>query len=208
MQLFNSARWNQVAATFLLVSVILPVGYAATSSPATDENKNTTTDKGQNLSLSNLYTNPDSRYKINYPAKWIFDDTVKGAVVFSGQKNTPDFFSTINIQTVLTKKSGGIYETVDDLLSDVKKQARSESPQTAFLEDGAYVLNLKDGTKLSGEYLKFIYSYKGQIIEQWQIVVPRKDGQVFYTWAYTAPIAQYQDNLTVAKAMLQTWTIY
>src|SRR5579885_1491393 len=182
------SQWAGLIFIVILGCIFITADYANISS--TDKNINTSKVNDQNIILPNLYTNRASRYKIKYPANWIYDDKDKGTVVFSGQKDTLDYYATVNIQTVLTKRFGGEYSSMKDLLDDIRKQVLKESPQTTFLGSGAYVLNQKDGSKLNGEYLKFIYSYKGQIIEQWQVVIPRKDGQVFYTWAYTAPIDQ------------------
>jgi len=170
--------------------------------------KDNNSSSSQPIALSKQYDNRDSHYRINYPADWIYDDSGKGAVVFSGKKNTLAYYSTVNIETVLSKKSGGEYSNVDDLIVDVKRQALQESPKTTFVGSGPFTSNLPSGVKLNGKYVTFIYSYKGQIIEQWQIVVPRIDGQVFYTWAYTAPLEQYGHDLQIAKAMLSTWLIY
>ncbi len=154
------------------------------------------------------YENVDSRYTIDYPANWDVDASEKGTVIFSGPKNTPSFYSTINIQTVLTKNSGGEYKTIKLFMDDIKHQAMAQSPNTKFLESGSF--NVKDvkGIDLKGAYMLFTYSYKNVVFKQWQIVVLRNDNQVFYAWAYTSPMDQYTNDLPTAKRMLASWAIY
>lgn len=164
-------------------------------------------DNASSIVLAETYKDNISQYSINYPKEWIFEKTGVGAVIFSGKKNTPAYFSTVNIQTLLTKKSNGDYNTVDDVINDIKKQILAESPKTTFLNEEAYELTTTQGQQLKGKFLIFIYSYQGHIIEQWQIVLPRSDGSVFYSWAYTSPLSQYSQDLPIARAMLKTWKI-
>lgn len=158
--------------------------------------------------VSKVYENKDSRYNIKYPANWEYESPGMGTVIFSGKKDTPSYYSTINIQTVLTKKHGGDYADVRKFIADIKKQATSQSRHVKFLESGPFTLPDVKGEKIKGEYLIFQYEYKGVTFKQWQIVVVRNDNQVFYAWAYTSPIQLYQDDLPIAKLMLDSWKIY
>lgn len=164
--------------------------------------------KKSQVLLANVYDNPSSKFSIQYPKEWIYDNTAQGVVVFSGKKDTPAYYSTVDIQTVKTKKYGGDYQNVKVIVEDIKQQVLKESPKTTFLNSGPIELSMKNEKKIAGEFLIFIYSYKGNIIEQWQVILPRKDQSVFYTWTYTAPINQYAHDLPIAKAMLASWLIY
>lgn len=158
--------------------------------------------------MTNSYDNRDSRYTIKYPANWDYEKSSDGTVIFSGKRGTPAFFSTVNIQTVLTKKTGGDFTTVKEFMADIKHQAVSQSPGVKFLESGPISISEKSGVKDSGEYTTFTYTYKDKEFKQWQVVVLRHDGQVFYAWAYTSPLQQYPNDVAVAKAMLESWIIY
>lgn len=159
---------------------------------------------------SKLYTydNHDSRYSIKYPKDWVYDQSNPGTVIFSGKQGTPEFFSTVNIQTILTKKSGGDYEDVKAFTDDINKQAKKESSEAKFLEQGPISITAVNGLKMEGQYLIFTYKYRNIMFKQWQIVLLRNDGQVFYAWAYTSPVAQYDKDLPIAQEMLKTWVIY
>lgn len=158
--------------------------------------------------ITKVYDNKDSRYSIKYPTNWEFDSTSRGTVIFSGKQGTPQYYSTINIQTVLAKKTGGDYGSVKEFMADIKRQAKKGSQNTQFLESGSIDLSPSNGANIKGEYITFTYTYRGVEFKQWQIVVLRKDGQVFYAWAYTSPVEQYNHDLPIADGMLKSWTIY
>ncbi len=158
--------------------------------------------------MTNSYDNQDSRYTMKYPGNWEYEKAGDGTVIFSGKRGTTAYFSTVNIQTVLTKKTGGDFSTVKQFMADIKHQAVSQSPGVKFLESGPFEITEKNGKKDKGEYTVFSYTYKDKEFKQWQIVILRSDAQVFYAWAYTSPIAQYPNDLVVAKKMLESWIIY
>lgn len=159
-------------------------------------------------SVSMLFNNKDSRYSIKYPTNWLYDKSGQGTVIFSGRPGSPSYYSTVNIQVILTKKNGGDFATVKQFMADLKRQTKKEFSNTKFVEEGPVSLSMPDGSVVKGEFLTFISNYKGKKFKQWQIVVLRNDEQVFYAWAYTAPAEQYDTDLSVAKDMLKTWTIY
>jgi hypothetical protein len=158
--------------------------------------------------LTKIFDNKESHYLIKYPTSWEFDSSSQGTVIFSGRQGTPAYYATINVQTVLTKKTGGQFRSVKEFISDIKKQAKKESRHVSFLANGPYSMKLENGEKLDGEYLVFAYGYRGESFKQWQIVLRRQDGQVFYAWAYTAPAEIYDRYHEVAKSMLESWQVY
>lgn len=178
------------------------------TTPASANVANITSSTATNNALINEYDNKDSRYLMKYPGSWEYEKAGDGTVIFSGKAGTAAFFSTVNIQTVLTKKTGGDFSSVKEFMADIKHQAISQSPGVKFFENGPIVITEKNGEKDKGEFTVFSYTYKGKEFKQWQIVVLRNDGQVFYAWAYTAPISEYSNDLPVAKGMLGSWVIY
>lgn len=183
----------------LLISCVLSASHA---------NAANARDSTQAVSLTNFYDNKDSHYSIYYPADWIYEAKEKGMVIFSGKEGTAAYYATVNIQTILTKRSGGDFSTLDEFVADIKKQTLQESPNASFIDKGSLTVPGPKGVKLKGQYLKFIYTYEGELFHQWQIVILREDANVFYTFAYTAPVDQYQADLGVAQTMLKTWSIY
>ena len=158
--------------------------------------------------LTKVYDNKDSRYSIKYPEDWEYDVPGQGTVVFNGKKGTPAFYSTVNIQTVLTKSTGGDYSTVNEFISDIKNQALKQFADAKFIDNGPVTLPSPQGQDLKGEFITFTYSYNNIPFKQWQIVLLRNDNQVFYAWAYTSPVDQYENDLATAKEMFKSWVIY
>lgn len=158
--------------------------------------------------LPKIYGNVKSRYSIKYPNDWKVDRTDMGILVIQGKENTPSYQSAVNIQAIHTKEFGGRFESVKEFIYSIKYQVAKKFPGSKVIGDGDVVLTQSDGNKAHGKYVIFTFNNNGMLMEQWQIVVQRNDGKVFYTWAYTSPYVQYHRDLQVAKMMLDTWHIY
>jgi hypothetical protein len=153
-----------------------------------------------------VYEDQNNRYSIKYPANWIYETSGNGVVIFSGPKNTPAYFSTVNIQTILSKKAGGKYTNLKEMISSLKKQMNVD-PSTKIISEGDAALP-QDPKRTQGHFLIFTYNYKGQQFKQMQYVIFREDGEAFYAWAYTSPIDRYDVDFAVAKAMYDSWVIH
>lgn len=158
--------------------------------------------------LKRIFKNQKDRYSINYPENWGKSVSAQGALVLNGKPGTLSFLSTVNIQTIFTKQFGGSFSNLNDFMDEIKRQAEKETSHAKFLKNGVIQFKQSDGTKLNGQYLLFTYDLQGKLYKQWQIVVLRNDGEVFYTWAYTSPAEQFDYDLPTAKAILKTWSIY
>lgn len=179
------------------------------SASAASSSTESSTSSSSEVKLTNLFEDKNNKFSIKYPTDWIYEQPEKGTVVFSGKKGTPGYYSTVNIQTVLTKKSGGNYKNLQEFIDNLKRQAKSGSKDVNFVGEGP--INISEsghGMKMNGRYLVFTYTVQGQKFNQIQFVFLRNDGQVFYAWAYTSPVSQYKVFYPIAKAMFATWSIY
>lgn len=202
---------KKAIAVSVLILVLVIVGgimLYATGGLQNTMNEQLTTLFKTTTRLTRTFNNEESRYLIKYPVDWEFDQSSPGTVVFSGREGTLSYFSTVNIQVVLTKATGGEYNSVEKFMDDIKKQVKQQSPDATFLGNGPIEIKEKEGGVAKGEYMIFTYNYSGQIVKQWQIVVLRSDKQVFYAWAYTSTTSRYDDDLLIAKEMLASWVIY
>lgn len=163
-------------------------------------------DNSSNASSANVYDDKNNKFSIKYPASWGYEKPEKGTIIFSGPKGTPSFYSTVNIQTILSKKAGGRYSTVEAFMGAIKKQIEEGSSHSKILSEGKVELP-QNPKRFHGEYIVFTYSYKGQAFKQMQFVIARDDGSAFYAWAYTSPAEAYEADLPVAKAMYESWEI-
>ncbi len=125
--------------------------------------------------LTKTYKNDINRYSMKYPDSWEMQSLGKGAILFNGHPGTRSYDSLVNIQTVLTKKTGGDFITVKSFIHDLKKQAEHQTSDVKFVSSGSTSVMNNDGSKLQGEYLVFTYTYDGHRYKQWQVVVLRQD---------------------------------
>lgn len=151
---------------------------------------------------SNLY-----RYSINYPANWRIAEHGNGVVVFTAKDASSKKTFTVNIQTIFTKKGGGKYKSIKDLMDDFREQVPMHTQAAKFLERKPFELTEPDGTKLSGEQTTLTFKENGQTLKQWQIMLTSRDGTLFQAWAYRAPLQIFDANQAQAASMLASWVI-
>lgn len=185
-----------------------PTGAGIKIDNQTDGSTSSHNTTSNEIALPNLYEDKNNKFSINYPADWEYE-AKKGTVILGGKRGTPSYFSTVNIQTVLTKKTGGTYSNVKEFMDDLKKQAFAGSTDVKILAEGP--IQVEESSirkKMDGRYMVFSYTYKGERFQQLQFVFLRHDGDVFYAWGYTAPIDRYEPDYPIAKAMFATWSVY
>lgn len=164
--------------------------------------------RGRNIevTLPKVFYNQASRYSMRYPANWVHEPFPNMFRV-NGKEGTTSFLSHVNIQTIRTKQSGGLYTSAADFIDSIKLKAGNNS-NFRIVESGPIVLYLLDGTPVQGEYLIFTYSDYGLAFKQWQVAVRRTDGRVIYVWAYNAPLTRFESDYTTAKAMLKSMNFF
>lgn len=157
--------------------------------------------------LKNMFENKEAGYSIKYPFNWDYDSAGKN-IIFSGRKGSPDYYSTVNIEVIPTKKSGGKYENLNEFINSIKKQALSGTQNLKILaEESGDNLKLFSHDHMEKQSIKMSYDYHGQRFERLQIVFLRQDNTIFYSFAFTAPIDRFETVLPIAKAMFATWVI-
>ena len=154
----------------------------------------------------NRYENKGNRYSIQFPKNWQFKESDKGTILFRGKSGTPAYYSTVNIQTILPKKSGGQFSTADELMDSLTNQIVSAPTGGKILDQGDIDLPLNP-KRFHGRYVIFTYQYKGESFKQMQVVIARDDEKAFYAWAYTSPEKQYDTYLPIGKSLFESWTI-
>jgi hypothetical protein len=146
-------------------------------------------------------------YAIHYPADWKLMNEGKGVIVFKNIAKTSSL-SLMNIQTIYTKKGGGKYATIKDLMDDFWSQVPMHTQDARFLERRPITLTGPDGTTLSGEQTLLTFKEGGQLYKQWQVMMVNKDGTLFQALAYRAIATNFDTYYSVAKAVFASWVIY
>ncbi len=161
------------------------------------------------VKLPNVYESKENQYSINYPANWEYSKPDKATVVIGGKEGSPDYDSTVNIQTVLTMKAGGKYKNVIEFMDSLKNQALEQSDDTEILSEEPISIDATaDSIGMNGRYMVFTYTYQGVKFKQMQFVFERGDQEAFYAWAYTSPVQRYDTDYPIAKAMFATWAVH
>lgn len=198
---------SQTAVTYLLIKengTWKILGISLTPNDAGIKIKKTISEKS--MLLTNTYLAKNHGYVISYPANWTVTHPKKNIVLFSGKIGTASYYSTINIQTILSKKSGGHYESTEQLLLILKKQMKNQLKNIHIIEEGKATLP-QNPNHFQGEYIIFSYTLKNQPFKQLQYLFSSENKSVFYSWAYTSAAQQYDSDLTIAKTMFASWKI-
>jgi hypothetical protein len=154
------------------------------------------------------FTSKTYHYSIQYPADWKLYDKGKGVVVFKSTTNNQQHEAMVNIQTIFTKKGGGKYASIKDLMDDFWSQVPMHTQAAHFLERNPVILIEPDGTKLSGEQTLFTFREDGKSYKQWQTMIMSRDGILFQAFAYRSTAADFAASYPLAKAMFASWIIY
>lgn len=156
-------------------------------------------------SLTHAFDSTAYHYSIHYPENWTPRDLGNGVVVFRFSSIKPSYKLLVNIQTIYTKKAGGHYATVKDLMDDFISQVPLHTSRSHFSDRKPITLPQPNSNSYSGESITLTFNENGQVLKHWQVMVMSRDGRVFQAWAYRAPVQYYDINYPIASAMLATW---
>jgi hypothetical protein len=160
------------------------------------------------INLPKKFTNHDSGYSIQYPGNWDYQQPDAATVVIGGKQGTKSFDSTVNIQTVLTKESGGKYQSIKQLLDNLKKQAQEFTKNTQFyIENSITIDERPDRPAMKGLYTELTFTNNGKKYQQLVFVFLRPDKKVFYIWTFTSPVFMFNTDYPIAKAMFSSWLL-
>lgn len=151
------------------------------------------------------YNGAKYHYTIQYPTDWHVYDHDDGIVVFKklGLRNV--YPTSVNIQTIYTKKAKGSYANVKELMNDFEDNALKQAADVKLSDRKPITLIDPNGKKIHGEEITMTFEAQGAKLKQWQIMVITDDGRLFQAWAYRADINSYDLDLPVAKEMLNSW---
>lgn len=156
---------------------------------------------------ADVYTYEDdkNRFTIQYPTFWNYQKRNNNSIAFGGKQDTMTNFTTVTIQFVLSKKTGGIYKNIQDVVDDLEQQISKQASDVKFEDTGE--VTLPQNSNIHGIGFIATYTYKGLAVKKMQFVLEQPDGSYFYTWAYTAVADRYKEDLPIAKAMYESWNI-
>ena len=146
-------------------------------------------------------------FAIDYPRSWTVEKGSGSFVIISGQKNTPAYFATINIQNVQARADGvDITQATQIVVSDLKRQLKEADQSVRFPGQGAYLYK-NQGVTLHGLQFTVEYERGDETFRQWTIVLARPDNGIVHVWSYAAPEDRYDRYGAIAGKMLESWKI-
>ena len=160
----------------------------------------------QDNASSKLFADQTDHYTIQYPGDWSYKQTGTHTILFNGKEGTLSHGSTVIIQVIPAKSSSNVYKNVNDVIDDAKKQISTQTTEVQLSNTGTVELPT-DPKHIHGESLVASYTYKGHALKQMQFILSRDGDQTFYSWTYTSPAEQYNNDLPLAKTMYESWKI-
>lgn len=164
----------------------------------------------QKIQLKNTFEQASAEYTINYPTDWATEEVAqrKDIVVFSGQQGEESHLVIVKVQElkIATGDDPG-YKTPDDVMSDLKMQMVSRARDVNVYDQKIFIYEDNDFLELEGKEQLLEFTKEDKRIREWQIVIPDPNNEIFYYWAYNAPIDLFDKYLDTAKAMLNSWKI-
>ncbi len=162
--------------------------------------------QAQTVALENWFQEELFGFVVAYPADWIYQRPSEVTVVFSGQPGTAAYHATVTIQNVASTRIGGVFDDVLSVVNDYKCQLVSGLEEICFYDQKAWVWRLDDGRELQGIGFTAEYPFQGDVFKTSQVIFPHANGNVFCSWAYSAPKEDYDDYVDIVNAMFDSWT--
>jgi TM2 domain-containing membrane protein YozV len=166
------------------------------------ENKS---DTQQNNTSANIFENKTDHYTIQYPADWHYKKSGEHSILFEGKEGTRSNYSSIIIQ-VVPAKAASEYTNVTAAMDALKKQIAKQRTNVKISNSGQIELPT-DPKKVHGESCIITFNLKGHEMKQMLFILSRDGDKTLYSWTYISPVQQYNNDLSIAKAMYESWKI-
>jgi len=160
----------------------------------------------QTVNLGKEFRDDSLGYTLSYPSDWIYQRPSEYTVVFSGRMGTTAYHATVTIQNVASTRIGGIFEDVISVVNDYKCQLVAGVEEIYFYDQKTWRWRLDDGRELQGIGFTAEYPLQGDVFKTSEVIFPHANGNIFCSWAYSAPKEDYDTYSDIANAMFDSWT--
>ena len=145
-------------------------------------------------------------YTMAYGQDWGYTKRSAHIIVFTMKEGNDANLPVVGIQNLLsTKIKGGKHKDVNAVLTDFENQLRITKYARVYPAE-TYVYDKKN-LKLTGKQFVADYVFKEKNYRQLVVVIPRKNGDIFHAWVFSAPEDLYDKYFPSAKAMLESLVI-
>jgi len=160
----------------------------------------------QTVDLGRVFQGQGFGYSIGYPDDWIYQNPSAYTVVFSGAPGTEAYYSTVTLQNLASTAMGGMYTSVDDVVSQFKCELASGSDEIRIYDSVPWTWTLPDGRRFLGKGYTVEFTKDGTDYKAWEVVFPHPSGRVFCSFAYTSSPEDFDTYLPIAQAMFDSWS--
>lgn len=167
--------------------------------PVRFKNEHLTT---SDIGLTSRFEDPTLGYSIKYRGDWFYEKPDGQTVIFSGKKETEAYYSTLQVRNISSKKYGEGDNATVKLADDLKNQFLNSDEGGAVSDTQTFEFTVENKQKTKGNMFIAEYIFKNIDYRQWQLVLPRADGQLFYNISYTSSKDDYEKYLPIVKAMI------
>jgi len=203
MKMFSKkSKWFVIFAIPAIAVVVTAVFVAPHIQPPAHigNNSNITHDGNRNQSIS-YTTYTTANFTMNYPADWTVIPTTS-KIVFVSKTGYEGGYITLDIQLLSSIESGGIYNSVDDVVADLVQRFPGDVKNVSNVSinyEREEMLGGAKGKEVSISYIAHNISYT-----QTQIIAQK--GKNFYVLTYHAPSACYGEYEEAYEYAKEHWT--
>jgi hypothetical protein len=159
------------------------------------------------FALENTFSEEGFGYTIEYPGDWIVERPSDYTVRFTGVAWTTASRVAFAIQNVASSAIGGIYDTVEELLDELKCQLVTGADDICIYIGEPITAVDTSGVTLVGPQLLVEYEYEGDVYKEWLAIVPHASGDVFFLATFDGLRDDYDRYEPTVLDMLSTWAI-
>jgi hypothetical protein len=158
------------------------------------------------FAADNVFKESGYGYTLTYPEDWVYVKKSPHIIVFAKKTDTNANAPVVGVQNLLsTKIKGGKYKDINAVIADFENQLRITKHAEVFPAE-IYTYN-KNGVSLTGKKFIAEYIFKDKKYKQLIMAIPRKNGELFHVWIYSAQAEQYDKYFPIVRTMLDSWVI-
>jgi hypothetical protein len=158
------------------------------------------------FAADNVFKERGYGYTLTYPEDWVYVKKSPHVIVFTKKAENNANAPVVGVQNLLsTKIKGGKYNDINAVIADFENQLRITKHAEVYPAE-IYTYS-KNSVNLTGKKFIAEYIFKDKKYKQLIMAIPRKNGELFHVWIYSAQTDQYDKYFPTVRAMLDSWTI-
>lgn len=170
----------------LIIAVFVGAYISHIQTPAHTSINSINTHEGNRSQFINYTTYTNANFTIDYPADWTVIPT-ESKISFVSKTGYEGGYITLDIQLLSSSDSGGVYNSVDDVVTDLVQRFPGGAKNVSNVSINYEREEMLGGTK--GKEVSI--SYISHNISYMQTQIIAKKGKYFYVLTYLTPSEYY-----------------